>query len=47
MASFLPSNGRILAHFDNIHIEVLARAYYEVRFQSVLSKYESSKNRFL
>ena len=47
MASFLISSGRTSLHFDNIHIKVLTRAYFEVCFHSILSKYENSKHRFL
>ena len=47
MANFLSPNGRILVHFDNIHLKFLTHAYFEVRFHSMLSKYENCKNRFL
>ena len=42
----LSSNGRILAHFDNIHLKVLANAHFKVHFHSMFSKHENSKNRF-
>ena len=47
MASFLSSNGRISAYFDNINIKWSTHAYFEVCFHSMLSKYENSKNRML
>ena len=46
IASFLSSNGYILAHFDNIHLKFPTHAYFEVSFHLMLSKYENSKNRF-
>ena len=36
MASFLSSNGRISAHFDNIHLKLSTHAYFEVHFKSML-----------
>ena len=37
----------ILVHFDDIHLKLSTRAYFEVRFQSILSTYENSENTFL
>ena len=47
MASFLSSNGCISANFDNIHPKLSTHYYFEVRFHSILSKYENSKNIFM
>ena len=46
MASFLSLNRRISTHFDGTHLKLSIRAYFEVRFHSMLPKYENSKNRF-
>ena len=43
MAGFLSSNGRISVHFDDIHQKLSKPANFEVRFHSMLSKYENSK----
>ena len=32
MSSFLSSNGRIFANFDNIHLKLSTHAYFEERF---------------
>ena len=47
MARFLFSNGRISPYFDNIRLKLPTDAYFEVRFHTMLSKYENSKNIFL
>ena len=50
MAGFLASNGRTSGQFDNIqliHPKMSNRSYFEVRFHSMFSKYENSKNRIL
>ena len=44
LASFLSLNGRILAHVEYIHVILSTYAYFEVRFHSMLSKCENSKN---
>ena len=43
MASFLFSNCRTSVHFDNTHLKLSTHAYFKVRFQSMLIKYENSK----
>ena len=45
-ASFLSSNGRILAHLDNSNLKLSTHAYFEMRFHSMLSRYENSKGKF-
>ena len=47
MANLLSSNRCISVHFDNIYLKLLAHAYFEVRFHSMLSKHENSKSIFL
>ena len=42
MASFPSSNDHILGHFDNIHLKLSKHAKFEVRFHSMLSKYETT-----
>ena len=46
MAICLLSNGHISAHFDTIQLKLSTDSYFEVPFQSMLSKYENSKIRF-
>ena len=43
MARFLSSNGRISAHFHDIHLKFSTHAYFEVCFHFMLSKYEILK----
>ena len=43
----LSLNGRISAYFGNIHTKFSKRAYFEIRFHSILSKCEISRSRFL
>ena len=40
MSSFLPSNGRISVHFDNIHLKLSTHVHFEVRFYPMLSEYK-------
>ena len=42
MASFLSSNGCVLANFDN-HLKLSTHAYFELPFHSMFRKYENSK----
>ena len=46
MTSLLSSNGRNSAYFGIIRLKLSKHAYFEVRFHPMLSKYETSKNRF-
>ena len=47
MVSVLTSNSRISANFENIHLNFSTHAYIEVRFRTMVPKYENSKNIFL
>ena len=47
IASFLSSNGRILAHFEQLHLELSTHAYLKLHFRSKFLKYENFKNRML
>ena len=40
MVIFLSSNSCIPVSFENIHLKLSAQAYFDVHFQSILSKYE-------
>ena len=46
MSSLLSSNGRDSAYFDCIRLQVPEHAYSEVRFYTMLSKYENSNDIF-
>ena len=46
LRSFLSSNGHISAYFDNFHLKFSTDTYFEVRFHSILQKYEILKIEF-
>ena len=46
MASLLSSNGHMSSHFDTIHVKLSTHAYFALFFHTMLSDYETSKNKF-